>query len=314
MKKNVVDLTGQVVVVTGGTGFIGQAIVRTLLDQGAKVICGSTSAVKAAAFRDQLTADFLPEDFLACRLDVTDKASIKTALELGLQSFGKFDALVNCAGVNLKKDFLETAAEDFAGIMDVNLLGTVRVCQEVARQMISQGAGGSIVNICSITSLQALSGVTTYACSKAALLALTRQMAVERQLIGHGIRTNAVAPGFLPGEQNRQILASSDRGPRILMGTPLQRYGKPEEVASVVAFLCSEASSFINGACIMVDGGFSACGVSEAMQDRLEIVSRPNPGADVTDLTGEGEVDAGDVPSPPAGSAEDTVPSEDGSA
>ncbi len=103
----------------------------------------------------------------------------------------------------------------------------------------------------------------------------------------NGIRTIAVAPGFVPTALNQKLLAQGDRGPRILMRTPMGRYGKPEEVAGVIAFCCSDAASFLNGICIPVDGGFSICGVSEAMKGKLAITGIPNPKDDVAGITGD---------------------------
>jgi len=290
------DLTGKVALVTGGTGYIGLAIVKMLLSLGAKVICGSSSSEKVAAAQQALANEYPADSFLVCRLDVTDDTGVKAALAQGLEKFGAIDVLVNCAGINQKKPFLDTSIEEFQTILDVNLLGAVRVTKAVLQQMLKQGHGGTIVNICSIASSQALSGVTAYACAKAGLLALTRQLAVELELITNGIRTVAVVPGFIPAGQNREILQSGDRGQRIQMRTPMERFGMPEEVAGAVAFLCSGAASFINGTCITVDGGFSICGVGEAMSGTLAITGIPNPGDDVTTLVPEGAVDADTVP------------------
>jgi NAD(P)-dependent dehydrogenase (short-subunit alcohol dehydrogenase family) len=135
--------------------------------------------------------------------------------------------------------------------------------EDASRRIGQGGFGGCIVNVCSVTSFLALSEVTTYAATKGALLALTRQLAVEwpRQ---YGIRVNAIAPGFIPAEQNRQILKSGDRGRRILENTPMQRFGSPEEIAAAVVYLASDAGRFVNGECINIDGGFMIHGVSDA--------------------------------------------------
>ena len=272
VRRGIFDLTDKVAIVTGGTGFIGLAITKALSRQGARVLCGSASVEKAELVATQLVQDgFTADQVLVRKLDVTSDEDVEAILAEVLEKFGGIHILVNCAGVNLKENFMQTSVGDFQEIMDVNLFGAVRASQAVTRQMIKQNNGGVVVNICSVTSFQALSGVTTYACSKAALLALTRQMAVERDLIGNGIRTVAVAPGFVPAEQNRAMLAGGTRGLRILAGTPTERYCTPEEVAAMVAFLCTDAASGVNGSCHDVDGGFMINGVSEAKEDSLAV-------------------------------------------
>jgi len=297
--STIFDLTGKVVLVTGSTGHIGLAVVEMFLNEGARVICGSSSSEKVTAAMAKLAKAYPVDSFLVCQLDVTDDKSISAALAQGVEKFGTINALVNCAGRLEKHASLETPRESFRSIMEVNLFGAVLVSQQVARQMIQQGKGGVIVNICSISSLEALSGVDAYACSKAALLAYTRQLAVDPELMQNSIRTIAVAPGFVPTDLNQKLLSQGDRGARILLRTPMGRYGKPEEIAGVVAFCCSDAASFINGICITVDGGFSICGVSEAMSGKLAITGIPNVGDDITALIPEGTVDAASVPPGP---------------
>ena len=263
------DLSGKVALVTGGTSGIGKATAEGLLAAGASVVVGSRKADKVAAAQEDLSAAAGdPGRVVARHLDVTDRASVDDAVAACVESFGRIDILINCAGANLKKPSLDVEEEEHKWIFDVNYFGAFHAAQAFAKQCIKQGddssnGGYSIVNICSVTSFLALSEVTTYAASKGALLALTRQLAVEWPRL-YGIRVNAIAPGFVPADQNRQILKSGDRGRRILENLPMERFADPEEMAGAIVFLCSEAGRYMNGECINVDGGFMINGVSDA--------------------------------------------------
>lgn len=262
-------LDGAVALVTGGTSGIGKAIAGALLDAGGRVVVGSRSEEKVSAAERDLAQGRGGAEVVATKLDIADPTSAEAAMDICVERFGRIDILINCAGTNLKKPSVDVTDEEHRSLFDINYFGPFRACQAFARRVAGQGprdggAGGySIVNVCSVTSFMALSEVTTYAGSKGALLALTRQLAVEwpRQ---YGIRINAIAPGFIPADQNRQILKSGDRGRRILENTPLERFGEPEEIAGAVVYLCSPAGRFVNGECINIDGGFMIHGVSEA--------------------------------------------------
>jgi gluconate 5-dehydrogenase len=263
------QLNGKVALVTGGTSGIGKAIAETLLDHGAKVVVGSRTADKVANAQKDLSAGRDAKNVLAITLDATKRESIDAAIEQCVKTFGRIDILINCAGANLKKPTLNVEDAEHRNIFEINYFGPFYACQAFARQVIKQGApdmasgGYSIVNVCSVTSFMGLSEVTTYANSKGALLALTRQLAIEWTRL-YGIRVNAIAPGFVPADQNRQILKSGDRGRRILENTPMERFGTPEEIAGSVVYLCSPAGRFVNGECVKVDGGFMIHGVSDA--------------------------------------------------
>ena len=257
------SLEGQAALITGGTSGIGLAIANALLDAGAKVVVGSSSEAKVTSARESLSEGRPDGVVTAVQLNVMDNASIDAAVQATVDAYGKIDLLVNCAGANQKIATLESTEEDERRIMDINYFGPLYACKAAARKMIEAGNGGSIINICSVTSYMALSEVTSYAASKGALLALTRQLAVE--WTQHGIRVNGIAPGFVPADQNRQILKSGDRGRRILENTPMERFGTPEEIAGAAVYLASPAGGFINGECIKIDGGFMVNGVSDAV-------------------------------------------------
>ncbi len=261
------DLTGRSILVTGGTSGIGLAIAQALLDAGAKVVVGSRSKEKVDQAAEALAADRPEGVVVAQQLDVAEPDSYAAAQARAVHEFGRLDVLVNCAGVNLKKPTLDITAEEHQRVFDINYFGPFYACQAFARHVIERGGiesgGGSIINVCSVTSFFGLSEVTTYAASKSALLGLTRQLAVEWPRL-YGIRTNAIAPGFVPADQNREILKSGDRGRRILENTPMQRFGTPEEIAAAAVYLAAAAGRFVNGECINIDGGFMINGVSEA--------------------------------------------------
>lgn len=261
------SLQNKTALVTGGTSGIGKAIAEAILAAGGNVVVGSRSEEKVESMRAELSTAYDAERFLALQLDVSDYATTDAAIEAGVEKFKALDVLVNCAGVNKKVPTLECSDDDLRWIMDVNFFGAVHAAKAFAEHVKSRDlpAGEvpcSIINIASVTSFLALSEVTAYACSKGAILALTRQLAVE--WIQYGIRTTAIAPGFVPADQNRQILKSGDRGRRILENTPMERFGTPEEIASAVVYLASDAGKFLNGECINIDGGFMIHGVSDA--------------------------------------------------
>lgn len=277
------DLSGRTALVTGGTSGIGQAIAQALLDAGANVATGSRTPEKVEAARKTLAEGRDDSRLLVGTLDVAEPGSFQSLLDQAVERFGRVDILVNNAGTNLKKPTIDVEDDEHRRLFDINYFGPFTASQMFARQVAKQNQaavgsampedastrigspdfGGGIVNVCSVTSFLALSEVTTYAATKGALLALTRQLAVEwpRQ---YGIRVNAIAPGFIPAEQNRQILNSGDRGKRILENTPMQRFGSPEEIAGAVVYLCADAGRFVNGECINIDGGFMIHGVSDA--------------------------------------------------
>lgn len=256
------DLEGKTAIVTGGTGYLGKAIVEALNARGANVVTGSSRAENNEAAQEHFNAH--ADNITVTELNVTNPESVSAALKLATETYGRVDILINCAGTNLGKPFLETEREELDRVMEINFGGAWDISQEVARHMVEHGQGGSIVNITSVTSHVSLSRVHTYGISKRALLGLTQQMANDPQLVEAGIRTNSVSPGFIPAEQNRKIM-DDDRKRRIVEGIPMGRFGKPEEIAGAVAFLCSEAAGYVNGADIPVDGGYLASGVTESV-------------------------------------------------
>jgi NAD(P)-dependent dehydrogenase (short-subunit alcohol dehydrogenase family) len=244
-------LDDRVVVITGASNGIGAACARRLAADGARValwdVAEAAGAALAAELRDQ------GRQALFARCNVAAKAEVDAALAATVAEFGRVDGLVNNAGIFRAAEFLDVTEQDWDAVIDVNLKGSFLVGQAVARQMAGQG-GGAIVNMSSVNGVMAIATIASYNASKGAINQLTRAMALG--LIDQGIRVNAVAPGTIATDLARDAVLTSDAArQRILGRTPMKRLGEPGEIADVVAFLLSEASSYMTGEVVYVDGG-----------------------------------------------------------
>jgi NAD(P)-dependent dehydrogenase (short-subunit alcohol dehydrogenase family) len=243
-----------VAVVIGGTGVLGGAICHGLAEAGARIAVVGRSAERAAARVQALEADGATA--IAVTADATVPAAMAAARRTIDDRLGPVDILVNAPGVNSSTPFLEISLDEWHALIDANLTSVFVACQVFSTAMIEAGRGGSIINISSASSGPPLSRVLTYSVAKAGLNNLTQYLAGE--LAPHRIRVNAVAPGFFPAEQNRKLL-STDRRRAIVEHTPAARLGEPDELVGTVVWLASQrASSFVTGAIVRVDGGFSA--------------------------------------------------------
>jgi NAD(P)-dependent dehydrogenase (short-subunit alcohol dehydrogenase family) len=248
------DLTGCVAAVIGGTGVLGGAIAHGLADAGASIAVIGRSEERGRARVAALEADGAKA--ISVSADATDPDAMTRAAAEIEDRLGSVNILVNAPGVNSSTPFLEIELEEWHRLLDANLTSVFVACQVFARAMIAAGRGGSIVNISSASSGPPLSRVLTYSVAKAGLNNLTQYLAAE--LAPHRIRVNAIAPGFFPAEQNRRLL-SPDRRKAIVEHTPAGRLGEPDELVGAVVWLASEqASSYVTGAIIRVDGGFTA--------------------------------------------------------
>lgn len=251
-------LSGRVAVVTGGTSGIGLTLARGLAEAGAEVAAMSRRPEHVEAAAAEIAA--LGRKSIAVTVDVGDRASLERALQQTVDRLGRVDILVNCAGITKRTPTVDVSDAEWASIIDTNLTGSWRACQVFGRHMLERGSG-RIVNIGSLSSFVGLFEVAAYTASKAGVAGLTRALAVEWG--PRGINVNAIAPGVFRTALNSALLDGTERGREFLLRTPLHRFGRLEELVGACVFLSSDASSFVNGEVLAVDGGFLASGVNQ---------------------------------------------------
>lgn len=266
MSNLTVNLSGHVAVLTGGAGVLGMAMAHTLSQSGAKVALLSRTKSKLEVACKELT-DASGNETLALACDVTNEESLREALAELKAAFGRPTILVNAAGGNRAgatvmpdQDIFATSAADWRSVIDLNLMGTVLPSIVFGEAMTE---GGSIINISSMAADRPLTRVGGYSAAKAAIDNFTGWLGAElaRRYDGR-LRVNAIAPGFFIAEQNRHLLLQEDgtpthRGQQVIDQTPMGRFGKPEELQGALLYLASDASSFVTGTVIRIDGGFS---------------------------------------------------------
>ena len=252
---NLFDLSGRVAVVTGGTTGLGHAIALGLAEAGADVIASSRRREQV----DKVAGEIEQRGRRTLRVtsDVMDRASLHAVHDAVLKEFGKVDILVNAAGTTHKVPTLDESEEGWSQVIETNLTGTLRACQIFGKTMVKAGYG-RIINIASLTTFLGFFQVAAYCASKAAVGSLTKVLAVELAQTG----VNAIAPGMFPTELNAKLITGTPRGEELHMRVPMGRFGKAEELQGAAVFLASEASAYVTGEIVAVDGGFLASGVN----------------------------------------------------
>jgi NAD(P)-dependent dehydrogenase (short-subunit alcohol dehydrogenase family) len=250
-------MKGKIVLITGGAQGIGEACARKFAALGARVVIADVDSTRSEKLAQELDALFV-----LC--DVGDNMQVNAMIAKCEAQHSCIDVLVNNAAIVHTANFLDITEADFDRVLRVNVKGAFLVAQAVARSMVAHGVKGSIVNMSSVNATLAIPNIASYNVSKGGINQLTRVMALA--LVDYGIRVNAVAPGTIATEMAKNAVLTSDEAKRKIMSrTPMKRLGEPSEVADAVAFLASDAASYITGEILTIDGGRSALNYTVAV-------------------------------------------------
>ncbi len=243
-------MTNKIALITGGGSGIGLGIARQFLHSGAKVVITGRNPEKLQEARNELG-----EKCFVIQNDVTDKNSHQALVRQIENEIGPIDVLVNNAGMHSKVSSLEAEDDAFQEVIDINLNSVFALSREVLKKMVPRGRG-SVINISSMSALYGLPQIAAYSSSKTALLGLTRALASEFSY--SGVRINSIAPGFIESDMLNKVMEKDPERKQKVMGrTPMRRLGTPDEIGHAAVFLASDASKFITGVCLPVDGGNS---------------------------------------------------------
>lgn len=250
-KVPVFDLSGKVVIVTGGTKGLGHGIAYKFAASGAKVVITSRHQDDCDAVAAEIVK--LGGDAAGIATDVQDISQIEALVQKTVEKYGRLNIMVNNAGIAVTKKMLDIRGEDYDTVMNTNLKSVYFGTQAAARQMIRQGAGGKIINMCSMCGFKGNNGLSVYGSSKAGAINLTKSFAWE--LARYGITVNAICPGYVKTAMNRELLENPDFKVKKLKTIPQRRYGTTCEVANLALFLASDLCCMVNGEAIIADMG-----------------------------------------------------------
>jgi 2-dehydro-3-deoxy-D-gluconate 5-dehydrogenase len=253
MKKMVLEqfnLSGKVAVVTGSRKGLGQGMACGLAEAGADIVGVDLND----SSETQSRIEGMGRKFLGIKADLSSTAPVPGVIRESVASFGKIDILVNNAGIIRRADALEFSEKDWDDVMNVNIRTLFFFCKAAAKCFHDQGTGGKIINIASMLSFQGGVRVASYTASKSAVMGLTRLLACE--WAKYGIHVNAIAPGYMATDNTAPLRADPERSKEILHRIPAGRWGEPEDLKGAVVFLASEASNYVNGYTVAVDGGW----------------------------------------------------------
>ena len=268
MRKDLFCIENKVIAITGGYGILGTQMAIYLAEQGAKVVILGRSKEKGESLAEKIRKSGGEAAFFVS--DVLNKANLEQNKDDILETYGKLDVLINAAGGNMPgatippdKTIFDVEVKAFKDVIDLNLFGTVLPTLVFSKAMMDNGKG-NIINIASMSSFRPLTRVMGYGVAKAAVANFTEYMAGELATkFGDNFRVNALAPGFFITEQNKNLMLNpdgsySERAKTVLAHTPFHRFGKSEELLGAIHYLASDASSFVNGTILVVDGGFNS--------------------------------------------------------
>jgi NAD(P)-dependent dehydrogenase (short-subunit alcohol dehydrogenase family) len=248
------DLAGKVAVVTGGGTGLGEAAARALAEAGASVVLSGRRRENL----EKVAADIQSNGGQALPViaDVSRREDVESMAAEALRAYGRIDVLVNNAGINIAKPFLDLTEEEWDAVLNTNLKGCFYCCQAIGKGMVEQGSG-SIINMVSVFGLRGFMNLSPYIASKGAIVQFTKALAVEWGR--HNVRVNAIAPSYIKTEMTKRDIESDERVLKFNLGKiPMRRGGEPHEIGGIVVFLASEASSFVTGETVAVDGGWLA--------------------------------------------------------
>lgn len=250
------SLKGKTAIVIGGSKGIGKAVAMGLSEAGADVVISSRSQEQLDISSKEIS-DKTGGNVVGISADIKSLDGVNSLVSKVVEKFGHIDILINGAGLNVRDTVLEFTEEGWDAVQDVQLKYVFFMSQAVAKHMVEKGIKGRIINIASLTSVLGLKNMVSYACAKAAVVELTKVLANE--LAQYGINVNAFGPGYVKTDMTKAVFENKERVQELLSRIPMDRFGIPEDMIGTVVFLASEASNYITGQIIYVDGGWLAC-------------------------------------------------------